>query len=101
KWTYRPPLVELERSIVNISTTLEIISNATTNALGQIQTETEQVSQIAVENGLALDGLFAAQGGVCGTNLWTTQGSTLPRSVSLSHVLVQGCKLVYLPLYRT
>uniref|UniRef100_A0A8B9E440 Uncharacterized protein n=1 Tax=Anser cygnoides TaxID=8845 RepID=A0A8B9E440_ANSCY len=50
------------RAIVNISATLEIISNATTDALGQIQTETEQVSQIALENHLALDGLLAAQG---------------------------------------
>uniref|UniRef100_A0A8B9EGL6 Uncharacterized protein n=1 Tax=Anser cygnoides TaxID=8845 RepID=A0A8B9EGL6_ANSCY len=58
KWTYRPPL----RAIVNISATLEIISNATTDALGRIQTEIEQVSQIALENHLALDGLLAAQG---------------------------------------
>lgn len=58
-------LLELQRAVENISATLEIISNATTDAHGWIQTEIEQVSQIALENRLALDGLLAAQGGVC------------------------------------
>ena len=56
---------ELEREIVDISATLEIISNATTNMLRQLQTEIKEVSQIALESCLALDTLLAAQGGVC------------------------------------
>uniref|UniRef100_A0A8B9EF27 ERVV2 protein n=1 Tax=Anser cygnoides TaxID=8845 RepID=A0A8B9EF27_ANSCY len=65
KWTYQPPLVDIPRRSILAMWSTKIISNAATDALGQIQTEIKQVSQIALENHLALDGLLAAQGGVC------------------------------------
>lgn len=58
-------ITKIERAIANISATLEIISNAITDALSQIHAEIKQVSQIALENRLALDTLLAAQGGIC------------------------------------
>ncbi|NXV53647.1 ERVV1 protein, partial [Uria aalge] len=56
---------ELEKVIFNLSATLENIGNATINAIQALQQEVAQVSQITVQNCLALDYLLAMQGGIC------------------------------------
>ncbi|NXL02456.1 ERVV1 protein, partial [Mesembrinibis cayennensis] len=56
---------ELEKTIVNLSATLENIGNATTDAIQALQQEVAQVSQITVQNCLALDYLLAMQGSIC------------------------------------
>uniref|UniRef100_A0A8C8S7K0 Envelope protein syncytin-Car1 n=2 Tax=Pelusios castaneus TaxID=367368 RepID=A0A8C8S7K0_9SAUR len=58
---------ELEKAIVNISATLEVMANATTDAITTLQSEVQQLSTVALQNRLALDYLLAAQGGVCAT----------------------------------
>ncbi|CAM5081993.1 unnamed protein product [Eretmochelys imbricata] len=56
---------ELEKAIVNISAALELMANATADALSALQIEVTQLSQTTLQNRLALDYLLANQGGVC------------------------------------
>uniref|UniRef100_A0A674J828 Envelope protein n=1 Tax=Terrapene triunguis TaxID=2587831 RepID=A0A674J828_9SAUR len=58
-------VAELERAIVNISATLEIIENDTIDAIHALQLEVTSLSQVVLQNRMALDYLLAAQGGVC------------------------------------
>uniref|UniRef100_A0A8C3SNJ4 Uncharacterized protein n=1 Tax=Chelydra serpentina TaxID=8475 RepID=A0A8C3SNJ4_CHESE len=56
---------ELEKVLVNISASLELMANATADALSALQTEVAQLSTTTLQNRLALDYLLANQGGVC------------------------------------
>ncbi|CAM4628403.1 unnamed protein product [Lepidochelys olivacea] len=56
---------ELEKAIVNIPAALELMANATADALSALQIELNQLSQTTLQNRLALDYLLANQGGVC------------------------------------
>ncbi|CAM5098636.1 unnamed protein product [Eretmochelys imbricata] len=56
---------ELEKCIVNISAALELMANATADALSALQIEVTQLSQATLQNRLALDYLLANQGEVC------------------------------------
>lgn len=56
---------ELEKAIVNISATLEIIENATIDAIRGLQTEVSTLSKVVLQNRMALDLLSAKEGGVC------------------------------------
>ncbi|CAM5122255.1 unnamed protein product [Eretmochelys imbricata] len=58
-------VAELERAIVNISVTLEIIENNTTDAVQALQLEVASLLQVILQNHMALDYLLAAQGGIC------------------------------------
>lgn len=62
---YLPGLgvVELEFALLNISVSLEIYANTTADAIQRLQAEV-CVSQIAIQNRMALDFLLASQG-VC------------------------------------
>ncbi|NXF61103.1 ENR1 protein, partial [Ciccaba nigrolineata] len=56
---------ELEKAIINLSAILENIENVTTNAIQALKQEVAHVSQITVQNHLALEYLLATQGGIC------------------------------------
>ncbi|NXF90626.1 ERVV2 protein, partial [Eubucco bourcierii] len=56
---------EFEKVMVNVSTTLEITLNATREALSAQQTETESLRKASAQYKLALDVLFAKDGGLC------------------------------------
>ncbi|NXW39238.1 ERVV2 protein, partial [Phaetusa simplex] len=56
---------ELEKTIVNISTTIENIENRTIDAIKALQMEVSSLSEVVAQNRLALDLLLASQGGVC------------------------------------
>uniref|UniRef100_A0A8C8SBZ1 Envelope protein n=1 Tax=Pelusios castaneus TaxID=367368 RepID=A0A8C8SBZ1_9SAUR len=58
-------IYELERAIVNLSAALEAIENATADVLTTLKEEVTQLSQVGIQNGMALDFLLASQGGVC------------------------------------
>ena len=58
-------VTQLEQAIVNISATLEIVENATTDALRAIQEEVSSLSKVVIQNRMALDILTAKEGGVC------------------------------------
>uniref|UniRef100_A0A8V0X7N8 ERVV2 protein n=1 Tax=Gallus gallus TaxID=9031 RepID=A0A8V0X7N8_CHICK len=66
RW-FIPPLgvSELEKAIVNISATLEIIENATVDAIRTLQGEVSTLSKVVLQNRMALDLLTAKEGGVC------------------------------------
>lgn len=53
---------ELEKATVNISAALELMANATADALSTLQMEVTQLSQTTLQNPLALDYLLANQG---------------------------------------
>ena len=56
---------ELEKALVNISATMEIINNATADALTALQKEISSLEQVTLQNRLGLDLLFAKEGGLC------------------------------------
>ncbi|NXP79481.1 EFC1 protein, partial [Ramphastos sulfuratus] len=56
---------ELEKAIVNISAIMERISNRTIDALQALQKEVTSLSQVTLQNQMALDLLTAKEGGVC------------------------------------
>lgn len=56
---------ELEKAIVNISAIIEKLENKTLDAIKAQQEEISSLSQVALQNRMALDLLLAAQGGVC------------------------------------
>ena len=56
---------ELEKAIVNISATLEIIENATIDAIRTLQGEVSTLNKVVLPNRMALDLLTAKEGGVC------------------------------------
>ncbi|NWQ91294.1 ERVV2 protein, partial [Burhinus bistriatus] len=55
---------ELEKNIVNISAVVEQIGNATSDAIEALQKEVREISQITIQNRMALD-ILASHGGVC------------------------------------
>ncbi|NXY30874.1 ERVV2 protein, partial [Pomatorhinus ruficollis] len=55
---------ELEKTIVNISATMEYRENRTIDAITALQKEIKRLSQVVLQNQMALD-LAASQGGVC------------------------------------
>ncbi|NWU69697.1 ERVV2 protein, partial [Pterocles burchelli] len=55
---------ELEKAIINISATLEIIKNKTMGAIHTLQ-EVSETEIMALQNRMALDMLLASKGGVC------------------------------------
>ncbi|NXD74319.1 ERVV1 protein, partial [Eolophus roseicapillus] len=56
---------ELEKTIVNISATIENIENRTIDAIQAVQEELTSLSKVVLQNRMALDILLASQGGVC------------------------------------
>lgn len=56
---------ELEKAIVNLSATVETIMNASADAIRAQQIEIKSISQLAIQNRLALDLLYVKEGGVC------------------------------------
>ncbi|XP_040977079.1 LOW QUALITY PROTEIN: syncytin-2-like [Aquila chrysaetos chrysaetos] len=56
---------ELEKAIVNISAVIENIENRTIDAIKALQLEVSSLSQVVLQNRMALDMLLASQGGVC------------------------------------
>ncbi|KAF1482340.1 hypothetical protein FQV18_0013335, partial [Eudyptula minor novaehollandiae] len=55
---------ELEKAILNVSATMELALNATGIALLSQQREIESFRQFSAQNRMALDVLFASQGGM-------------------------------------
>uniref|UniRef100_A0A8C0HNI8 Envelope glycoprotein n=1 Tax=Buteo japonicus TaxID=224669 RepID=A0A8C0HNI8_9AVES len=56
---------KLEKAIVNISATLEIIENATTDAIRGLQLEIQSLSKVVLQNRMGLDMLLAKERGLC------------------------------------
>ncbi|NXF10670.1 ERVV1 protein, partial [Smithornis capensis] len=56
---------ELERALVNISAVLENVATRTANAIQGLQEKVRNLSQVVLQNRIALDYLLAAEGGVC------------------------------------
>lgn len=56
---------KLEKTVVNISATLEIIENATTDTIQALQIEVSMLSKVVLQNRMSLDLLTAKEGGVC------------------------------------
>ncbi|XP_074667198.1 endogenous retrovirus group V member 2 Env polyprotein-like [Strix aluco] len=56
---------ELEKAIVNISATVEILANATADAIVNLQKEINSLAEVTIQNRMALDLLMAKEGGVC------------------------------------
>ena len=56
---------ELEKAIVNISATVEILANATADAIVNLQKEINSLAEVTIQNRMALDLLMAEEGGVC------------------------------------
>uniref|UniRef100_A0A8D0FLS1 Envelope protein syncytin-rum1 n=1 Tax=Strix occidentalis caurina TaxID=311401 RepID=A0A8D0FLS1_STROC len=55
---------ELEKAIVNISATVEILANATADAIVNLQKEINSLAEVTIQNRMALDLLMAKEGGV-------------------------------------
>ncbi|KAF1521241.1 Endogenous retrovirus group V member 2 Env polyprotein, partial [Eudyptes sclateri] len=55
---------KLEKAILNVSATMELALNATGDALLSQQREIESFRQFSAQNRMALDVLFASQGGI-------------------------------------
>ncbi|XP_054034852.1 uncharacterized protein LOC128899506 [Dryobates pubescens] len=58
-------VAQLEKAIVNISATMEIIANSAADAVQNLQVEVKSVSSVSLQNRLALDMITAEMGGVC------------------------------------
>ncbi|NXM81672.1 ERVV2 protein, partial [Oenanthe oenanthe] len=56
---------ELEKTVVNISATIEYIENCTIDAIIALQKEVKSLSQVVLQNRMALDLPLASQAGVC------------------------------------
>ncbi|NXX51870.1 ERVV2 protein, partial [Tricholaema leucomelas] len=58
-------VAQLERAIVNISATMEVITISTVDALQKLKEEVQSLSSVTLQNRLALDIITAQMGGVC------------------------------------
>ncbi|NXX41060.1 ERVV2 protein, partial [Tricholaema leucomelas] len=58
-------VAQLERAIVNISATMEIITNSTADALQRLKEEVQSLGSVTLQNRLAFDIITAQMGGVC------------------------------------
>ncbi|NXK35359.1 ERVV1 protein, partial [Piprites chloris] len=56
---------ELEKTVGNISFTIECIENHTMHDIITLQEEVSSLSQVVLQNQMALNPLLASQGGVC------------------------------------
>ncbi|KAM6306968.1 LOW QUALITY PROTEIN: transmembrane protein 209-like [Podargus strigoides] len=56
---------ELEKTIVNISAELEVIANATADAIGRLQIKVESLKAVMFQNRMVSDLITAQMGGVC------------------------------------
>lgn len=56
---------ELEKAVINISATVEIIENATADALSALQEEISSLHKVVLQNRMGLDILLAKEGGLC------------------------------------
>ncbi|NXM28539.1 ERVV1 protein, partial [Oxyruncus cristatus] len=56
---------ELEKAIVNISAVIENIQDQASDAITGLQEEVHGLSQVVLQNRLALNIILASQGGVC------------------------------------
>ncbi|KAF1496721.1 hypothetical protein FQV08_0002399, partial [Pygoscelis antarcticus] len=56
---------KLERAIANVSKELEKATNEIANSIIALQEEIKLLSQMVIQNRLAIDYLLAAQDGVC------------------------------------
>ncbi|NXF94771.1 EFC1 protein, partial [Eubucco bourcierii] len=56
---------KLEKAIVNVSAIMERINNRTIDALQALQKEVTSLSQVTLQNRMALDLLTAKEGAVC------------------------------------
>ncbi|NXP71886.1 ERVV1 protein, partial [Ramphastos sulfuratus] len=58
-------VAQLEKAIVNISATMEIITNSTADALQRLKEEAQPLSREALQTRLPLDIITAQMGGLC------------------------------------
>ncbi|NXX51647.1 ERVV2 protein, partial [Tricholaema leucomelas] len=58
-------VAQLERTIVNISATMEIITNSAADALKRLTEEVQCLSSVTLQNRLALDIITAQMGRMC------------------------------------
>ncbi|NXR83725.1 ERVV2 protein, partial [Pycnonotus jocosus] len=58
-------VVELERAIVNISAIIKHIEQHTADAISALEEEVHGLSRVVMQNGIALNFLFAVHRGVC------------------------------------
>ncbi|XP_067999133.1 uncharacterized protein [Melanerpes formicivorus] len=58
-------VAQLEKAIVNISATMEVIANSAADAVQNLQVEVKSASSVSLQNRLALDIITAEMGGVC------------------------------------
>ncbi|NWQ99769.1 ERVV1 protein, partial [Paradoxornis webbianus] len=56
---------ELERTVVNISAVIEHIEQCTAYAISALQEEVNSLSRAVMQNRMALNFIFASQGGIC------------------------------------
>ncbi|NXX99179.1 ERVV2 protein, partial [Centropus bengalensis] len=66
RW-YQPSLgmSEPEKAVVNISAVMTAFTNATTDPIQALQGEVHQLSEVVIQNRMALDMILASHGGVC------------------------------------
>ncbi|NXK79149.1 ERVV1 protein, partial [Amazona guildingii] len=55
----------LEKTIVNMSATIENMENGTVNTIQAVQEELSSLSEVVLQNRMSLDVSLASQGGVC------------------------------------